>query len=325
MKASILFITLNLLIFSCKNQTDASGTFQEKELKTSVTNESGIIQVEKKSDKNGFLANIDTTIEKLTKTKSFLEEESVQIEPSERIETNTTTEQTIVESEVQIEETIIENLSTTPNHDLWNSILKSNVSSSGKVNYTNMKSKLSEIEAYISTLQSFSDQSTWSKNEKLAYWINLYNAATVRLIIQNYPTTSITTINNGKPWDKKVVTISGESYTLNQIENDIIRPRFNEPRIHFAVNCAAISCPKLMNSAFTADKLNYQLTKQAKAFINGPKNSISENSIEISKIFEWYTVDFSTSIIDYLNKYSTTEISSTAAITYKKYNWDLNE
>jgi len=325
MKPNILFITISLLFFSCQDQADTSSTFQEKESKTPITEESGIIQTEQKIDKITSQTNIDTTIEKITKIQSVLKEESVQIESSEIIETNNITELTTVESEVKIEETIIKNLSTTPNHDLWNSILKSNVSSSGKVNYVRMKSKLNEIEVYISTLESFSDQSTWSKNEKLAYWINLYNAVTVRLIIQNYPTTSITTINNGKPWDKKVVTISGKSYTLNQIENDIIRPRFNEPRIHFAVNCAAISCPKIMNSAFTAHKLDYQLTKQAKAFINGSKNSISKNSIEISKIFEWYAVDFGTSIIDYLNTYATTEINSTATITYKEYNWDLNE
>jgi hypothetical protein len=199
------------------------------------------------------------------------------------------------------------------------------VSLSGKVNYVGMKSKLNEIQSYISNLESLSNQSTWSKNEKLAYWINLYNAATVRLIVQSYPTSSITNINGGKPWDKKVVTISGKAYSLNQIENDIIRPKFKEPRIHFAVNCAAVSCPKIMNSAFTADNLNYQLTKQAKAFINGSKNSITEGSIEISKIFEWYAVDFGSSVIEYLNKYSTTTINSDATITYKAYNWDLNK
>ena len=80
-----------------------------------------------------------------------------------------------------------------------------------------------------------------------------------------------------------------------------------------------------MNSAFTADKLNYQLTKQAKSFINGSKNSISESSIEISKIFEWYAVDFGSSIIEYLNKYATTTISSDATTTFKEYNWDLNK
>ena len=114
-------------------------------------------------------------------------------------------------------------------------------------------------------------------------------------------------------------------YSLNQIENDIIRPNFKEPRIHFAVNCAAVSCPKIMNSAFTPDKLDYQLTKQAKSFINGSKNSITEGSIEISKIFEWYALDFGTSVIEYLNKYSTTTINSDATINYKAYNWDLNK
>jgi len=214
---------------------------------------------------------------------------------------------------------------TTPNHSEWNSILSSNVSSSGKVNYSGMKNNISKINAYIKQLENLTDQKDWSRNEKLAYWINLYNAATVRLIVQNYPTTTIKNINGGKPWDKKVVTIGSKSYSLNQIENDVIRPKFKEPRIHFAVNCAAVSCPKIMNSAFMPDKLNKQLTKQAKAFINGSKNNITADKVVISKIFEWYAGDFGSSIIDYLNKYSTTKINSDATISYNNYNWDLNK
>jgi len=325
MKNSILFITISLLIFSHTYQTDTSNTFQEKDTKVSITKNFGIIQTKQKIDKSTSQANLDTTIEQITKNQSVLKEDLVQIQSNEMIQAINITKLTTIENEIKTAESTPENLSTTPNHDLWNSILKSNVSSSGKVNYPNMKSNLNEIEAYITTLESLSDQSTWSKNEKLAYWINIYNVATVKLIIENYPITSITTINNGKPWDKKVVSISGKPYTLNRIENDIIRPRFNEPRIHFAINCAAISCPKIMNSAFTADKLNDQLTTQTTAFINGSKNSISSNTVEISKLFEWYAADFGVSIIDYLNKYTPTKINSTATITYKEYNWDLNE
>ena len=228
--------------------------------------------------------------------------------------------ETIPKQEEIVEEVVIPK----PNHSNWDGLLKKNVNSSGKVNYTGMKTGLVKIEAYIKQLESFSDLSALSRNEKLAYWINLYNAATVRLIVQNYPLKSITNINGGKPWDKKVVKIGSKQYTLNQIENDIIRPRFKEPRIHFAVNCAAKSCPKLMNSAFTADKLNYQLSKQAKAFINGAKNEISANKIVISKIFEWYSEDFTPSVIDFINKYSTTKIDASATVEYKEYNWDLN-
>jgi len=235
------------------------------------------------------------------------------------VPTETTPKQTEI-----IENVVKETKVVKPDHIIWSRLLKSNVSSSGKVNYGSMKSNVSLIETYINQLQSFTSLSDLTRNEKLAYWINLYNAATVRLIVQNYPLKSITDINGGKPWDKKVVTIGAKQYTLNQIENDIIRPKFKEPRIHFAVNCAAKSCPKLMNSAFTADKLNYQLTKQAKAFINGSKNQISANKIVISKIFEWYAEDFGSSVIDFINKYSTTKVVASATIEYKEYNWDLN-
>ena len=166
-------------------------------------------------------------IETLNVNKTNKEDGVAENETTIKQETKEPNDQEItIEVKENIEEVEVEEISNTANHEPWNSILKSNVSSSGKVNYSGMKSNLSEIESYISTLESLSDQTTWSKNEKLAYWINLYNAATVRLIVQNYPTSSITNINGGKPWDKKVVTISGKTYSLNQIENDIIRPKF---------------------------------------------------------------------------------------------------
>lgn len=331
MKNSILFITLSLFIFSCGNQPTTNEVSELKETEVVVQKE----VVENKME-NG-IDNTDMT-DKLIQDVLVKEIEELNMKESSKynkldekmstleLNTDVTIEEILpVEDKIIPKDVSIEYISNTPNHDVWNTILKTNVSTSGKVNYSGMKSKLSDIESYISTLESLSDQSTWNRNEKLAYWINLYNAATVRLIVQNYPTSSITNINGGIPWDKKVVTISGKTYSLNQIENDIIRPTFKEPRIHFAVNCAAVSCPKIMNSAFTEDKLNYQLTKQTKSFINGAKNSITESSIEISKIFEWYAADFGSSIIDYLNKYSTTTINSDATITYNEYNWDLNE
>ena len=323
MKNSILVIALGFIIFSCGNESTSENNSEPKKMESIFKEETTIGHLEPNTDNNTQPEDISSEIDKLITDEPVLEEKSLPTKDNVEIETKII-EETISTITNEIEIPATEETTNTPNHDEWNSILKSNVTSSGKVNYVSMKTKLSNIETYITNLESLSDQSTWSKNEKLAYWINLYNAATVRLIIQNYPTTSITSLNGGKPWDKKVVTISGKSYTLNQIENDIIRPRFKEPRIHFAVNCAAVSCPKIMNSAFTADKLNYQLTKQAKAFINGSKNSINENSVEISKIFEWYAVDFGSSIIEYLNKYSTTQINSEATIGYKEYNWNLN-
>ncbi len=218
------------------------------------------------------------------------------------------------------------NVPLKPNHDKWDALLKKNVSSSGKVNYSGMKSNATELQAYVTYLESFATRDNWTKNEKLAFWINLYNAATVRLIVQNYPITSITKLSGGKPWDQNIVKIGTKNYTLNDIENKIIRPKFKDARIHFAVNCAAKSCPPIMNRAFTASSLNRQLEKQTSAFINGFENSITADKVEISKIFDWYKVDFEKGdVIAFLNKYSNTPINNNAEVTFKEYNWDLNK
>jgi len=209
-------------------------------------------------------------------------------------------------------------------HATWDELLKKYVTASGKVNYQGFKSAESKLDTYLETLKSNPPQSSWSRNEKLAYWINVYNAFTVKLIVKNYPVQSITDLHGGKPWDVKWIDIGGKTYTLNNIEHDIIRPRFNEPRIHFAVNCAAKSCPPLLNAAYTADKLNNQLEQQTKKFINNSSfNTISASKVEISKIFDWYKEDFS-NLIAFLNKYATTKINSSATVNYKEYNWALN-
>ena len=167
-------------------------------------------------------------------------------------------------------------------------------------------------------------QSTWSKEEQLAYWINAYNAFTVKLILDNPSVKSIKDLHGGKPWDVKWIKIGTKTYSLNGIENDIIRPQFKEPRIHFAVNCAAKSCPPLLNKAWTAQNLNTNLEQQAKLFINNTKfNQITANEVKVSRIFEWYSSDFG-NLIDYLNKYSSVKINAKAKVTFIDYNWALN-
>jgi hypothetical protein len=210
-------------------------------------------------------------------------------------------------------------------HFPLDAMLKRYVSSNGSVNYDGFKNDHSRLKAYLSELSHHTISDSWSRNEKLTYWINAYNAFTIDLILQNYPVKSIMDINGGKAWDLKFIKLGDKTYSLNQIENEIIRPTFKEPRIHFAVNCAAQSCPKLMNGAFFADKLDAQLEKQTKAFVNNTtKNSISETSISVSKIFEWYSDDFG-NLISFLNKYSDTKIKSNATISYMEYKWNLNK
>jgi hypothetical protein len=210
-----------------------------------------------------------------------------------------------------------------PSHTAWNSLLSTNVNSTGGVNYSTIKRSEKALDSYLQLLAENPVQSSWSRNEQMAYWINLYNASTVKLIVENYPTKSIQDLEGGKPWDKRWIKSGSKTYTLNEIENSVLRPQFKDARIHFAVNCAAQSCPRLMNKAFTADNLESLLEQNAKWFINSKFNKITANKIQVSKIFKWYADDFG-NMIDYLNKYSTTKIEDDAKVDYLEYDWSLN-
>jgi hypothetical protein len=211
------------------------------------------------------------------------------------------------------------------NHSNWTTLLQKNVSRAGIVNYKGFQKDSKALSAYLAELSANVPTKSTSRNATLAYWINTYNAYTVKLIIDNYPTNSIKDIND--PWGKKFITLSGKKYSLEGIENEILR-KMDEPRIHFAINCASVSCPNLLNEAFTEAKLEQQLKAVSKSFINDKtKNTITANKIEVSKIFDWFGADFKSkgSVIDFLNQYSTTKISTNAQVNFKEYNWGLNE
>ena len=210
-------------------------------------------------------------------------------------------------------------------HEAWDGLLKKYVSSSGKVNYKGLKAEKAKLDAYLEALKNNPPQSSWGRDKTMAYWINVYNAFTVKLIVDNYPVASITKLNGGKPWDKNWIKIGSKTYSLNNIENDILRPKYKDARIHFAVNCAARSCPPLLNRAWTAGSLNSNFEKRAKAFINNPKyNPIAADKVKVSKIFEWYAADFG-DLIGFLNRYSSTKINADAKVEYLEYDWNLNE
>ncbi len=209
-------------------------------------------------------------------------------------------------------------------HSIWNSLLQKHVSESGMVDYTAFKNDRAQLDKYLKMLSAQEPSEDWGTNELLAYYINLYNAYTVDLILKNYPVKSIKDIDS--PWTKEFIKIGDTEISLGGIENSVLR-KMNEPRIHFAINCASISCPQLLNEAYTADKIEEQLEKVTREFINSDKNEISENSAKLSSIFDWYKKDFKENgtVIDYINKYSDTRINPEATISYKDYNWNLNE
>ena len=210
-------------------------------------------------------------------------------------------------------------------HSAFDALLKAHVSNTGEVDYTAIKNMVSILDKYLGYLSQNVPASSASKNEKLAFWINTYNANTIKLIVDNYPVASIMDLYGGKAFDNKWISMGGVKLSLNDIENNKIRAKFNEPRIHFAVNCAAKSCPPILNSAWTADNLHANLEARAKAFVNDSAyNKLAAGSVQISKIFEWYAKDFPEDIVSYLNKYSKTKIEADAKVSYIEYDWALN-
>ncbi|MEP3838047.1 MAG: DUF547 domain-containing protein [Algibacter sp.] len=216
-------------------------------------------------------------------------------------------------------------VSNTFNHTSWNTLLQKHVSQQGNVNYKGFKTDRKALTGYITKLGNHVPDNTWLKEDKLAYWINTYNALTVDLILRHYPINTIKDIKD--PWDQRYWKLGDKWYNLNEIEHDILR-KMNDPRIHFAIVCASFSCPKLQNKAFTSQTINSQLNAATKTFLSDPtRNEISKNNIKLSKIFQWFAKDFKQhgSLIDFLNIHSAITISAKAKKSYKDYNWDLNE
>lgn len=219
-------------------------------------------------------------------------------------------------------------VTTLVDHSQWDALLKKHVDKNGLVDYKGFLKDRSQLDSYLKMLSENVPTEAWSVQELLAYYINTYNAYTVDLILDNYPIKSIKDINGA--WTKAIVPIGDKTLSLGGIENGILR-KMNEPRIHFAINCASISCPDLLNEAFTADNINLQLNKVTRSFINGPKNDIGIKSLKLSKIFDWYKNDYvingKNDVIAYINYYFNKKIKihHNAPIEYFEYDWDLNE
>lgn len=219
-----------------------------------------------------------------------------------------------------------ENSSVNIDHSSWDELLKKYVDNEGLVDYQGFKKDRAKLDAYLNMLSKQQPSNDWSVQELLAYYINLYNAGTVKLIVENYPVKSIKDIDGA--WTKGRISVGTKDLSLGGIENGILR-KMNEPRIHFAINCASISCPKLMKEAYTAAKINEQLDRATKEFINSDKNDISAGNPKVSSIFDWYQKDFEVNgkqnVIGFINQYTDTKINSDATLAYKNYDWSLNE
>ena len=224
---------------------------------------------------------------------------------------------------------------TPPTHAGWNTIVKQYVNERGLVNYKVLRTDSLALNSYLQDLATHMPSKSWTDNDRLAYWINAYNAYTVQLIIRNYPVKSIKDLGGDKifvntPWDKHFIHLGSEAYSLNDIEHRIIRKQFPDNRIHLALVCAAMSCPRLRNEAYTGPNLNAQLDDQGRDFLNNPaKNQLTPaGQPQVSSIFNFYPKDFtkngSQSVQEFINRYAATKIEPNATLGYLPYNWALN-
>ena len=192
------------------------------------------------------------------------------------------------------------------------------------------------LKIYLTTLEGI-PISSFSRPEQRAFWINLYNAATVNLILEHYPVESITNISfsffSFGPWDEELLTIEGEELSLNDIEHRILRPIWQDPRIHYALNCASMGCPNLQPLAFTAKNTDSLLETGASEYINHPRGAKTEDKkLWLSKIFEWYQDDYGgneAGVLIHIQKYAKENLANSLyedelEIEYH-YDWRLNE
>ncbi|MBD1555511.1 DUF547 domain-containing protein [Vibrio sp. S9_S30] len=223
----------------------------------------------------------------------------------------------------------------TISHQAWDSILSQNLAVSGQhhlFDYANISSSdKNALKNYIKDLATL-DPREYSKAQQYAYWVNLYNAITVDLIVDNYPIKSITKLGGlftFGPWGDKAVSIAGKDLTLNDIEHRILRPIWNDPRTHYAVNCASLGCPNLQLSAFTVENTETLLEQAASSFVNSDKGVVvNGNDATLSSIYEWFVADFGgneAGVIAHLKQYRTNlELTTKSNIKYE-YDWDLNK
>lgn len=222
---------------------------------------------------------------------------------------------------------------TTISHQYWQQTLDKYLITQGEYtlfDYANITDADERtLNSYLRQMSRI-DPREYKKTEQYAYWVNLYNAITVKIILDNYPIKSITKLGglfSFGPWDEEVVVVAGKVLTLNDIEHRILRPIWNDPRTHYAVNCASLGCPNLQPKAFTARNRDKLLDKAATEFINSEKGVlITDNKLQLSSIYDWFSVDFGNQqqLFEHIKKYRPKLKQFKGDIHYD-YNWKLNK
>jgi hypothetical protein len=231
-------------------------------------------------------------------------------------------------------------------HKIYDELLAQYVEN-GLVDYEKLKND-NRLKKYLNNLSKINPDTLKNDMEEMTFWINAYNAFTLEVIVDNYPLESINDLNWGgmaiaqmlgkTVWHKKFISINNKEYSLNDIEHGILRKKFNDPRIHFALVCAALSCPKLRSEAYTADKLIMQFEEQGNLFLNNREKNrfdLKTKTAYLSRYFDWYKDDFGKNdkevliyITDYLNDEevvkSIKDNPENWKIEFIPYNWCLN-
>jgi hypothetical protein len=232
-------------------------------------------------------------------------------------------------------------------HGIWDQFLRTYVVAGGdginRVAYRWVTAAdASALDVYVARLERTA-VSSFSRAQQRAFWINLYNALIVRLVLGHYPVASILDIDlaggfidsliGDGPWQRKLSSVEGEALSLDDIEHRILRPIWNDPRIHYAVNQAALGCPSLSRIAYTAENTESQLEEAARAFVNHPRGvSIIDGELIVSSMYLWYEADFGgdeVSVIGHLRRYAGAELSrqliGRTDIDDDRYDWTLND
>ena len=216
-----------------------------------------------------------------------------------------------------------ETSSTVIDHSLWQGVLDRHLqaehpSGVNRFDYAALQAASDDRKQLTSYLRSLAttDPRSLARDEQMAYWINLYNALTVFVVVGRYPVDSIKEIKSSLikfgPWDKELITVQGQKLTLDQIEHGILRPIWRDPRIHYAVNCASIGCPNLAAEAYRSDNLERLLEQGAKEYVNHPRGvSVEDGKLLVSSIYDWYKEDFGDTdagVLAHLKKYAAPDL-----------------
>ncbi|MCB1521953.1 MAG: DUF547 domain-containing protein [Hyphomicrobiaceae bacterium] len=239
----------------------------------------------------------------------------------------------------------------TIDHSVWDQLLKTFVKPSpdgvNRVDYKAFKdSSHAVLKSYVARLEA-ADPGTLDRPEQFAFWANLYNAKTIDIVLDHYPVASIRDISlesglfdflkksvgAGGPWKAEVVRVKGRALSLDNIEHDILRPVFKDPRVHYAVNCSSYGCPNLMTEAFTGAKLDMQLDAGARAFVNHPRGiRVVDGSLMVSSIYSWFKADFGgddAGVLAHVRRYAApplaAKLDGVTAIGGHDYDWRLND